>query len=380
MARARKHSSRKVRALKAILATSLAAAVLAAPAAAVPGKFWGVIPQATPSLEQLQRLKRGGVDSIRVPVVWSGIQPTRNGPMDWSGVDREFEAAVLAGIEVLPGLSGVPSWAVPSAFVPGTGRSIKAPRNLPAQGAAGRGWSAFVRAAAERYGPGGSFWAERPALPQRPARVWQIWNEPNFLYFVARPNPAEYAKLVSLSSSALKAADRGAKLILGGLFARPAEAELRRKPPIAYFASDFLDRMYASMPGIGSKFQGVSLHPYTGTFKRLTPYIEELRTVLEANHDAGKGLWITELGWSSKRPTAGNSFAKGLAGQRAQLEGAFGLLRAKQRQWRIKRVYWFSIDDQAETCNFCDGSGLFGEGFVPKPAWRAYARFAGGTP
>lgn len=380
MARARKRSSRKVRALKAVLATALLAAVFAAPAAAVPGKFWGVIPQATPSLEQLQRLKRGGVDSIRVPVVWSGVQPAPNGPMDWSGVDRQFEDAVLAGIEVLPGLSGVPSWAVPSVFVPGTGRSIKAPRNLPAQGAAGRGWSAFVGAAAERYGPGGSFWAQHPALPPRPPRVWQIWNEPNFLYFVARPNPAEYGRLIKLSFNALRAVDGGAKLVLGGLFARPAEATLRRKPPLAYFATDFLDRMYASAPGIKSKFHGVALHPYTGTFQRLTPYIEEVRTVLKANHDAGKGLWITELGWSSKRPRRGNSFAKGLAGQRAQLEGAFRLLRAKQRQWRIQRVYWFSIDDQPGTCNFCDGSGLFSEGFVPKPAWRAYARFAGGTP
>lgn len=373
-------SSRNLRAFKAVLATAVAAVVFAAPAAAVPGKYWGVIPQATPTLEQLQRLKRGGVDSIRVPVTWNGVQPAPNGPMDWSGVDRQIEAAVLAGIEVLPGLSGVPSWAVPSVFVPGTGGSIKAPRNLPAQGTAGRGWSAFVRAAAERYGPGGSFWTAHPGLPPRPLGTWQIWNEPNFLYFVARPNPAEYARLVKLSFSALRAVDGGAKLVLGGLFARPAEAQLRRKPPLAYFATDFIDRMYASMPGIRSKFHGVALHPYTGTFQRLTPYIEELRTVLKANRDAGKGLWITELGWSSKRPSRGNSFAKGLGGQRAQLEGAFKLLRSKQRQWRIRRVYWFSIDDQPGTCNFCDGSGLFGEGFAPKPAWRAYVRFAGGTP
>jgi hypothetical protein len=364
----------------AALAVILAVAAFAPVAQALPGKFWGVVPQATPTLEHLQRLKRGGVDSMRIAIPWNSVQPARNGVMDWSAVDRQLESAVLAGIEVLPNLSGVPSWAVPTIVVPGTGGKVRASRNLPVSGAAGRGWSSFVSAAVARYGPGGSFWLEHPALPQRPLRTWQIWNEPNFEYFVARPNPAEYGKLIKLSSNASKGVDGGAKIVLGGLFARPAEAQLKRKPPLAYFASDFLDQMYERTPGIKSKFQGVALHPYTSTYKRLTPYIEEIRTVLKANHDAGKGLWLTELGWSSTRPSRGNSFAKGIAGQKTQLQGAFALLSAKQRLWHVQRVYWFSVDDQPGSCNFCDGSGLFSAGFVPKPSWRAYVKFAGGKP
>ena len=54
------------------------------------------------------------------------------------------------------------------------------------------------------------------------------------------------------------------------------------------------------------------------------------------------------------------------------LKGAFSLLSGKQAKWKLQRVYWFSVDDQPGTCNFCDGSGLFGPGFVPKPAWYAY--------
>lgn len=368
--------------LRACAAIAVVGALATSPSAAgaLPAKFWGVVPQATPSLEQLQRLKRGGVSSTRFPVVWSTVQPVRDGAMDWSGTDRQVEAAVLAGIEVLPFISGAPTWAVPSVRVPGSGGDIKTPRNLPVRGVAGRGWAAFARAAVERYGPGGSFWAAHPSLPQRPIRAWQIWNEANFQYFVARPNPGEYGKLVKLSSSAIRGVDPGAKIVLGGLFSRPHEAEFKRKPPLAYFAADFLDQMYERTPGIKSKFQGVALHPYTSTYKRLNPYIEEIRTVLKANHDAGKGLWITELGWSSKRPAANNSFAKGLSGQRVQLQGAFGVLRAKQQQWHVQRVYWFSVDDQPSSCNFCDGSGLFAEGFVPKPAWRAYVKFAGGRP
>jgi Glycosyl hydrolase catalytic core len=362
----------------AIVATG--AATTASQANAVPVDFWGVVPQLTPSAEQFQRLKRGGVDSIRVAISWAAVQPVRNGPYDFSGSDGVIAAAATAGIDVLPFLTTAPQWAVPSAAVP-RGGGIRAPAFLPVRTAEQRSaWRGFLHQAVARYGPQGTFWLEHPNLPRRPIRVWQIWNEPNFKYFVARPNPAEYGKLVKLSYAAIKAADGGARIILAGLFARPIEAEIEKGPPQAYFAFDFLDQMYRSTPGIKSKFQGYALHPYTGSYKNLTSRIEEVRSVLKVHHDAAKGLWITELGWSSKPPRAGNSFAKGIQGQAAQLKGAFGLLRAQQRKWHVQRVYWFSVDDLPGACNFCDGSGLFGEGFRPKPAWSAFARFAGGTP
>jgi polysaccharide biosynthesis protein PslG len=353
------------------------AAVSASPAMAVPGNFWGVVPQATPSVEQFQRLRTGGVDSVRIALVWSTIQPLRGGPLDWSSIDRLVGSAATAGIDVLPFLYGAPSWAVP----PDRAIPSHPPRFLPVRSATQRaGWQRFLQEAVLRYGPQGSFWAANPAIPKRPIRTWQIWNEQNFKYFVARPNPAEYGKLVKLSYAALRGVDPGAKIVLGGMFARPIEALVKRGAPQAYFATDFLAQMYERSPGIKRKFHGVALHPYTGTFKRLTPYIEEFREVLQAHRDGGKGLWLTELGWSSQRPSSGNSFAKGRGGQAAQLRGAFRLLRAKQRQWRIQRLYWFSVDDQAGTCNFCDGSGLFGDGFVPKPSWFAFVGFAGGRP
>jgi hypothetical protein len=369
-----------VRTLIAALAlVALGAAATASPATAVPANFWGVVPQTTLSPEQFQRLKTGGVDSIRTAIPWPAVQATRGGPFNWATIDPVIKGAASAGIDVLPFLYGAPPWAVPAVPVPGTQGRAKAPRDLPVKSGTQRvGWQEFVRQSVLRYGPNGSFWAENPSVPKRPIRTWQIWNEPNFKYFVARPNPVEYGKLVALSSAAVKGADPGAKVILAGLFARPIEATFKRRPPQAYFATDFLDRMYASTPGIKSKFQGVALHPYTATFHNLTPYIEEVRDVLKANHDAGKGLWITELGWSSQHPTPRNSFAKGAQGQAAQLRGAFRLLRSRQGKWHLQRVYWFSVDDLKGACNFCDGSGLFGKGFVPKPAWRAFVGFAGG--
>jgi hypothetical protein len=254
------------------------------------------------------------------------------------------------------------------------------PENLPVRTAAQKsGWTTFVREAVARYGPTGTYWAENPEVPRRPIRTWQIWNEPNFMYFVAKPNPVEYGKLVKLSFSAIRSVDPAAELILGGLFSRPAEANLNRRPPLAYFAADFLEQLYSSTPGIKTMFQGVALHPYTATYKRLEPYVEEIRDVLKKNHDAGKGLWLTELGWSSQSPRKNNSFAKGESGQATQLRGAFGVIKRRLSKWHIRRVYWFSVDDQPGSCNFCGGTGLFAKGFEPKPAWKAYVAFAGGT-
>lgn len=376
MAKERKRNLRKARGLTAALAISaLGLGAAAAPAAALPRDFWGVVPQAYPSAEQFQRLDRGGVESVRTSIDWASVQPRAGGPFDWSAVDSIVKGAASAHLDVLPFLFDAPGWAVP------TNRRYDSPQTLPVRNGRQRsGWKRFVKAAVLRYGPRGGFWAENPGVPKRPIRVWQVWNEENFEYFVARPNPAEYGKLVKLSYAAIKGADHGARVLLGGLFARPKEATFKRKPPLAYFATDFLEGMYRSTPGIKGKFNGVALHPYTANYKRLRPYVEEVRDVLKGNRDAGKSLWLTELGWSSERPSHRNSFAKGARGQKAQLQGAFRLLKAHQRKWRIARVYWFSVEDQAGTCNFCGGSGLFGEGFQPKPAWYAYVHFAGGRP
>jgi hypothetical protein len=392
MPRAKVRIRRSARSLAATLAAALVAAALFASAAeAVPATFWGVVPQLTPSEAQFQRLHRGGVDSIRIGIDWGSLQPKKNGPVEWAGIDELVERAALSGIEVLPFVTGAPAWAVPQGIVPGTGGNAKAAAHLPVSGGAATAWKSFLEQAVLRYGPVGSFWVTHPALPERPIRTWQIWNEENFKYFVAKPDPAEYGKLVSLSYTAIKSEDPGAKVILGGMFAKPKGGRFLKvsgkKKRLAnptspnYYASYFLEQMYAHSPGIKAKFNGVALHPYTPAYRYLAGEIEEFRKVLTLNGDAGKGLWITELGWSSERPNpAVDQFAKGVSGQARELRGAFSLLSAMQAKWKLQRVYWFSVDDAAGSCNFCGGSGLFAEGFKPKKAWYEYVKFAGGTP
>jgi hypothetical protein len=374
--------SRMLRAWALVLTLTAFFATFASAAHALPAGFWGIVPQSSLTAEKYQRLSRGGVESIRIPVGWGSVAPVDNGQFDWSGFDNQVEEAAKAGIKVLPFLSGAPEWAVPAKVVSGTGGTLKAPARLPVSGAARTAWVSFLTAAVARYGPKGSFWSEHPGVPIRPIRNWQIWNEPNFKYFIAKPNPAEYGKLVKISSAALKAADPGAQVILAGLFSRPKGSRTAsgKHKSLNWYASDFLSQMYKRTPGLKTRFNGVALHPYTIRAKELPGVTEEFLKVVKANRDSAKGLWITELGWSSGKPSPGNLFAKGPAGQAKELRSAFTILRNKQVKWKVKSVFWFSVDDAPGACNFCDGSGLFGEGFVPKPAWSSYARFAGGTP
>jgi len=373
--------SGRVRAFTAALVVALVGlTAIAASASALPVRFWGVVPQAIPSEEQFTRLQVGGVKTMRVPFDWGGLQHGgKTTPINFEGIDAIVERAAKHNVEVLPYLTGAPNWAVPSVFVPGDNKA-KAPAHLPAAGAAATSWSKFVKEAVARYGSTGSFWATHPAVPKKPIKVWQIWNEPNFKYFVAKPNPAEYGRLVKLSSTAIKSADPSGQLLLAGMFAFPKGC-LKEKKPKSPCADDFLDQMYKKTPGVKTKFQWVALHPYTDKYQELTTSIEAFRNTLIKHKDAGKGLWITELGWSSKPVNrATNIFAKGEAGQATQLKGAFTLLRNRATKWKLQRVYWFSVDDSIGTCNFCDGSGLFGDGFVPKKSWYEYVKFAGGTP
>jgi hypothetical protein len=131
-------------------------------------------------------------------------------------------------LEVLPFLSTVPCWI-----------SHK-PSKLPIDSArARRGWVAFVRAAAERYGPGGQFWAEHApgvakdgiVIPRpKPIHVWQVCNEANFFYFAYPVSPTRYARLLKLTSRAIKAADPRADVLLSGLFGEPDEGGKRGMP------------------------------------------------------------------------------------------------------------------------------------------------------
>ncbi len=347
-----------------VLAAMLAAGAATAQAR-LPRDFFGVVPQTVLSAADTDRMRSGGLDVARVPVIWRSVQPSPRSGYDWSGVDQVVAATARSRLDLLPFLYGTPGWLA---------RETKMPIDSARQR---REWAAFLRAAVERYGLGGQFWLEHGRdsgdfVPPRPVRRWQIWNEPNFFYFATPASPGRYARLLKLSHQMIARTDPRAEVILGGLFGNPKE-----RPPRAMDATDFLDRLYA-VRGIKQSFDGVALHPYAASAAELRRLTEALRGVIVRNRDRRTGLYLTEIGWGSQRNPRRVAFEVGLREQARELRSAYGYLIGNQGRLNLKQVHWFSWKDIRGACNFCDSVGLFRSGarFKPKPAWHALVRLA----
>jgi hypothetical protein len=366
-------SIRKTAAATVALAATLLLVLcgsLASPAPVTPPspEFFGISPQTPLTEVDVEHMQAGRIGSLRWPMGWEAVQPTEKGGFEWASFDEVVKTAALGRMRVLPFLAGTPRWlAHKFTILPiDTGRR----RQL---------WTAFVRAAVERYGPHGDFWFEhRPGteepVPKIPVRDWQVWNEANFFYFATPASPTRYAQLLKITHSAIVSVEPGARIILSGLFGDPTA-----QPPNAMSAVDFLERLY-EVPGIKSLFDGVALHPYADQAPRLEEMTEEIRDVIVDNRDPGARLYITEMGWGSQNDPHIVSFERGIRGQVKELRGAYEYLIENRHRLNLKGTYWFSWKDAPNLCNFCDSVGLFRSGarFHPKPAWHAFIDLTGG--
>lgn len=335
-----------------------------------PKGFFGIGPQSGLTPADVRYMKAGGIESVRLPIPWGGVEPEA-GVHNWSGIDASVALASQAGLRVLPFVYGTPRWLA------------RRWQTLPVDSARQRAaWTAFLKAAVERYGPGGEFWDERapgvvqyePAIPNPiPIREWQVWNEVNFFYFTFPVSVGRYARLLKLSAPAIKSVDPAAKVVLSGLFGEPT-AKGRR----GMDADDFLSRLYR-VPGIKSRFDGIALHPYAVDAESLAEMIEGLHEVTRDNRDR-PGLYVTEMGWGSQNNFEEVAFEQGVRGQVKQLRDSYAFMLENSRRFNLKAAYWFSWKDLPGSCSFCDSVGLFrfGPRFRPKPAWHAFVAITGG--
>ena len=336
-----------------------------------PSGFFGVAPQDWLTDRDAEYMKAGGIESIRWPLEWAGAQPTKNGPYLWGQLDRTLMVATRHGLKVQPFIVGTPPWLA--------GSTLDLPLTSPE---ARQEWARFLEAAARRYGPGGEFWTEHapggssqepPITTPMPITEWQIWNEANFFYFSNPATPQAYARLLRISSPAIKAGDPEAQVIMSGLFGLPGKRSGGNLP-----AAEFLRKLYR-VPGIKNYFDAVALHPYAGTVTELKQMVEEFHAVTVQNHDEVP-LYITEMGWGSQFDPNIVAFERGYKGQARSLSKAYRYLLANRVRLNLQSVTWFSWKDIPGSCDYCDSVGLFGggEGFNPKPAWTAFVRLTHG--
>ncbi len=326
----------------------------------LPANFFGISPnEGLPTPAEFARMRRGGIRTYRTPLGWSAAWPTQ-GTMNWATFDAQMASAAAAGLSVLPIVYSTPRWLGVS------------PLTLPVGSELERAvWQTFLTRAVKRYGPGGHFWSAHPNLPYKPIRAWQIWNEENATFYTEPVSVPKYARLLKLSSRALKAADPSATVVTGGLYGHP-------RYDGAISASRFLKDLY-QVKGIKSAFDVVGLHPYASDVEDMRSQIVGIRSIMKWEWDGGTPVWVDEFGWGSGYEKF--NYDKGPEGQKEVLVAALKMLIANQRRWKIGRTYWFSWEDvPPPACYYCTTSGLFTADLTPKPAWYGFVGVTGGQP
>jgi hypothetical protein len=339
---------------------------------APPKSFFGVVPQDVLEPGDYKEMAANGVGTIRSGLYWQSVQPDLV-PYDFSTFDETVRQAAKNHIRVLPYLYGTPDWVAQNI----DGRSCTScVQYAPESHGALLVWKSFAKAAAERYGPDGSFWKQNPDLPKLPIEAWQVWNEQNSkTFFLPKPDPAGYAKLLAAASDGLHAADPDAEVVLGGMFGTPGGGNPKHSIPAATFLHSLL-----AIDGAKDDFDGFALHPYSSSVASVREQVEIARREMSDSGDPDVSLWITEVGWSSGHED--NPLNVGSEAAQAQrVAQVYHLFEEHREEWNVRLVAWFAWEDSHASddfCFFCAKAGLTTDSGEPKPALAAYEKVASG--
>ncbi|OYV27059.1 MAG: hypothetical protein B7W98_02605, partial [Parcubacteria group bacterium 20-58-5] len=311
---------------------------------------------------RLDGIQKTGAHWIRLDFDWSTVQPTSSASFDWTSYDRIVGAIEDRHMEILGILDYTPSWARPV----GCDSNLCAPTNATA-------FAAYAGAAARRYG-------------SRGVHAWEVWNEPNNpTYWQPAADPSAYAALLRSAYTSVHRNDAQAVVVTAGLSPQATGNG-------AYSPYDFASAMYAN--GAHGYFDALGDHPYTfplspadkadDAWTQMAAVSHSLRSLMIANGDADKKIWITEYG----APTGGpgpvstnqqpnldaHPYAVDEARQATLLTDALRLYRSYS--WVGPMFYYTYQDagsDQSTNENFF---GLISSDGAKKPAYGVYSSAA----
>jgi hypothetical protein len=294
----------------------------------------------------LAAMKAIGITSIRLDANWDWVQYGGRGTFDWAQLDQVVKSVRAAGMSVDLIVDGCPPWAA----VAGTGGD-DSPQ--PASAAQYATWAADVAA---RYGPMG-------------VGTFEIWNEPNTIdFWQPGANAAAYTADLIAAYAAIKKVDPTAFVISGGLApATTGGGDIN--------AVTFLQEMYAD--GAKGSFDALGYHPYSypalaNTYEAWSGWSQmaatspSIRSVMAANGDSAKQIWITEVGAPSGGPDG--------VGQAAEAtELAQVIADAETTSW-IGALYLYSWRDEGTSQSTDqDWFGLISAAGAHKLAYTAVA-------
>jgi hypothetical protein len=356
--------------LRTLVACAAAGAMLVSAAPASAKVEYGFSPQTTLGSSDYQLMNSLKTDLIRHGLSWPGVQPnagtctSAGGACNWSFPDSQVGAAASNGLETMLGIYGSAPFVNSDQNKPPV-KDVKA-------------WEQFVGAAAQRYGPGGTYWTGPyqaqfgAGAPVIPVKVWQLWNEQSSnQFFEPKPNVKKYAKILVPGSKAIQSADKKATVLLGGMFPDTGPKGIK--------IEKYLKDLYKQKKVKSGTFDGVAVHPYAKNGKQLDQQIKSVRKTMNKSGGKKDDIWVTEIGYASGGPKKQVVVKKGEKGQAKAITSAYKVLNKKDKKYDIKGIIYFTWQDAPRStgvCKFCVFAGLLDEQGNQKKAFKAYKKAA----
>ncbi|MBO9532873.1 MAG: hypothetical protein J7513_07870 [Solirubrobacteraceae bacterium] len=225
----------------------------------------------------LGTLQNGRMAINRIQADWMIMEPVApvNGVHDFrwdagsgtrTSMDYTIAQLALRGLRALPTMNNSPQWAR------GNGSNLP-DSSFPA-------FADFTVAFLQRYGPGGTFWAANPQLPQYPVTTIELWNEPNSPNsWSGRADAPAYARFLQVVYPAAKRAVPSVTVA----------ASLAWDNAAGFLASVFQN-------GAGASMDAVALHAYAPTSPAAFRLVASVRSSLAGQGRGDLPLWIAETG------------------------------------------------------------------------------------
>lgn len=308
----------------------------------------------------------------RWTLLWKNIEPDRDLPPGsaeyrWAAADATFDRTVARGMRNLMIIGTSPPWANGSANNPWV---------VPQTTAAVNAWAGEV---AEFAGDAAAHFAGDGAT----GLMWEVWNEPNEVYFWQHPtmgtnyrmtsaNRSHYAILFKRVQAALLAVDPTAQVALGGITGLGATCCLEGSEYVAgLIDQDGVDPDYV---GVHSYVDSSRAPETCVEFQRNFTNTGLVRRVLDQRGRSDVPLWLTEWGWSSA--TVGEST------QAAYIRRGLEMIRDRRMSCggtapADHRISVSTLFLDIDTASFSEG--LFRQNLSEKPSAAVFRSFAAGV-
>jgi polysaccharide biosynthesis protein PslG len=290
----------------------------------------------------LAKAKESGSPWVRVDMGWCSLEEAGAGQIStWyqDRLDATVAAARAQGLKLLVNFGCTPAWAG------GVGYN-----SWPTNAAQVTRITLYL---AQRY--------------KGRVAAWEIWNEPDCIGGCPNGSPEQFVKVLRAGYQGIKAGDRNAIVVSGGISGNNAE---------------WISRMYAA--GARGSFDALAVHPYqdpptaapdAACEDRIYRFtcLPLIRDQMVRNGDAAKPIWLTEFGWTTAQ--TGERPGVDEATQAVFLSQSVDLLRNYAPY--VTHAFWFTLRDRDDSTPYENEFGLLHVDGSEKPAFTALKRVNG---